>query len=87
LTTIIRELPPNGTLIIKDIEPTPFWKTWFTWILDKMMDYRTPVHYWHPKDVVELLNSLGLRCFKHSLLDYLPYPHVIYIGNKRCEQP
>ena len=80
---IARRLVPHGRMIIKDIEPSPFCKMAFTWLLDKLMDFRSPVHYWPPSQVKQLLLSEGFGAtFKHSLLDYLPYPHVIHIAEK-----
>jgi len=80
---IADRLVPQGRMIIKDIEPSPFCKMAFTWVLDKLMDFRSPIHYWQPSQVKQLLLSQGFgNTYKHSLLDYLPYPHVIHIAEK-----
>ena len=80
LHRIASQLSPGGRLIIKDIEPSPAYKLAFTWALDKLMVMRTPVRYWAPAEVQPLLESLGFTVHRHSMIDYLPYPHIIYIG-------
>ena len=47
------------------------------------MDVRAPVRYWAPQEVEELLLSLGLAVERRRLPDYLPYPHILYVGSKR----
>jgi len=73
----------GGCLIIKDITTRPAYKRWFTWWLDKLMDYRTPVHYWPLDELHALLEDIGFRVRVHEMLDYLPYPHVLYVCTKR----
>jgi 2-polyprenyl-3-methyl-5-hydroxy-6-metoxy-1,4-benzoquinol methylase len=82
ITTLADALTPDGRLIIKDIETKPAYKVLFTWALDKAMDWRAPVDYWHPIHVRRLLESQGLTVVKHSMVDYLPYPHAIYVATK-----
>ncbi len=79
---IAKKLAPDCRLIVKDIEPSPFYKLAFTWLLDKVMDFRAPVRYWAPSEICPLLESLDFEVYKHSMLDYLPYPHVIYVAAK-----
>ena len=86
MATIVSNLAPGGRLLVKDIEPSPSYKLAFTWLLDKLMDYRAPVHYWDAREVQSLLESLGLEVHRHSLIDYLPYPHILYVGT-RGRQP
>lgn len=73
---------PGSRLIIKDIARTPVVKRWFTWWVDKLMDYRAPVHYWDSEELMALLEDIGFRVYVHPILDYLPYPHVLYICEK-----
>ena len=75
-------LAPDGRLVIKDIEPTPRYKLAFTWLLDKLVDYRAPVHYWSAADVRQVLQSLGLQVSHQRMPDILPYPHILYVGTK-----
>ena len=82
MTTIVSHLAPGGRLLVKDIEPSPRYKLAFTWLLDKLMDYRAPVHYWPAEEVQSLLEALDLEVHRHSLLDYLPYPHILYVGTR-----
>lgn len=82
VSTIAANLAPGGRLLVKDIEPSPAYKLAFTWLLDKLMDYKAPVRYWAPKELHPLLESHGFEVRRHSLIDYLPYPHVLYVGTK-----
>jgi 2-polyprenyl-3-methyl-5-hydroxy-6-metoxy-1,4-benzoquinol methylase len=77
-----RILPPGGIFLIKDIDAQHHLKTAFTWILDKIMDYRTPVAYWRQEDLLQLLIETGFDVKVHNMLDILPYPHILYICNK-----
>lgn len=81
--SIAASLEPGGRLLIKDIEPAPAYKLAFTWLLDKMMNPRAPVRYWASREVEELLASLGFAVERRRLPDFLPYPHILYVGSKR----
>ena len=83
MTTIAASLSPGGRLLVKDVESARSPKLAFTWLLDKMMDFRAPVRYWAPDEVQPLLESLGFEVFQHRMIDYLPYPHILYIGTLR----
>jgi 2-polyprenyl-3-methyl-5-hydroxy-6-metoxy-1,4-benzoquinol methylase len=80
LRTIADNLQPGGRIIIKDIEPSPAYKLAFTWALDKLMDLRAPVRYWAPDEIHPMMASLGFEVRRHSMIDYLPYPHVLYVN-------
>jgi 2-polyprenyl-3-methyl-5-hydroxy-6-metoxy-1,4-benzoquinol methylase len=79
LTSLYQHITPGGVLLIKDVNHFPFWKRWFTWWLDKLMDPKTPVHYWPVDDLRGLLVQTGFTVHVHQMLDILPYPHVLYI--------
>jgi SAM-dependent methyltransferase len=89
METIAANLTPGGRLLVKDIEPANSCKLAFTWVLDKMMDYKAPVRYWAPQEVQPLLESIGFTVYQHRMIDYLPYPHILYIGTRRgpTDQP
>lgn len=73
---------PGGVVMIKDIETRPWYKLAFTWILDKVMDFRTPVNYRSKSDMMQMLEEQGFDVKCHQLLDILPYPHILYICRK-----
>ena len=79
LATIKKHLQPGGVLLIKDVADRPFYKRWFTWALDKAMDPKTPVSYWSTQELVALLTDSGFEVYVHQMVDYLPYPHVLYV--------
>ncbi len=76
-------LSDNGILIIKDIETHSKLKVLFTWLLDKAMDYKTPVSYHSREKMIDLASSIGFSVKFHSLVDILPYPHIMYICQKQ----
>ena len=78
-------LSPGGVLLIKDVADRPFYKRWFTLALDKLMDHAAPVDYWSPDDVMALVRSHGFTVYVHRMVDYLPYPHILYICRLAAE--
>ncbi len=79
LEQVAKVLPPEGMLVIKDVDRTPAYKRWFTLALDKLMDPATPVHYWEAGELTALLSDIGFSVRRHLMVDILPYPHVLYI--------
>jgi 2-polyprenyl-3-methyl-5-hydroxy-6-metoxy-1,4-benzoquinol methylase len=79
LEQVAKVLPPEGMLVIKDVDRTPTYKRWFTLALDKIMDPGTPVHYWEAGELTALLSDIGFGVRRHLMVDILPYPHVLYI--------
>ena len=79
LEQVAKVLPPEGMLVIKDVDRTPAYKRWFTLVLDKIMDPATPVHYWEAGELTALLSDIGFDVRRHLMVDILPYPHVLYI--------
>jgi 2-polyprenyl-3-methyl-5-hydroxy-6-metoxy-1,4-benzoquinol methylase len=82
LKTIASNLAPDSRLLVKDIDPTGRYKRAFTWVLDKAMDYKAPVNYWYPDRLQRLLEGLGFEVHRHQMIDYLPYPHILYVNRK-----
>ena len=58
------------------------YKLAFTWLLDKLMDYKAPVRYWAPEEIQPLLESAGFEVHRHRMIDYLPYPHILYVRHQ-----
>jgi SAM-dependent methyltransferase len=83
LEQMAKILPPGGRLLIKDVERRPAWKRWFTHALDRVMDPGTPVHYWAAEDLQALLEEIGFSVYRHLMVDFLPYPHILYICERR----
>jgi hypothetical protein len=76
-------LSPGGILIVKDVDTRPAPKRWFTWTLDKLMAPTAPVRYWSGEELGAALRAAGFEVRRHAMLDFLPYPHVIYIATRR----
>ena len=76
-------LAPGGRLLIKEVDTRPRYKMWFTWFLDQLMDRRATVRYWPQSELAALLSEVGFENYRHALVDYLPYPHVLFICRKR----
>lgn len=83
LQTIHRSLASGGVLLVKDVADRPAFKRWFTWWLDKLMDWRTPVHYWPAAELKRVLEQVGFTVHVHHMIDILPYPHVLFICRKK----
>jgi hypothetical protein len=43
----------------------------------------TPVHYWPAETLVAALEETGFGVRRHLMVDVLPYPHVLYVCQKR----
>ena len=78
LEGICKCLPRGGRLLVKDVDAKPAYKRLFTHALDLAMDPKTPVHYWPSDELRALLTKCGFRVYRHAMVDYLPYPHVMY---------
>jgi 2-polyprenyl-3-methyl-5-hydroxy-6-metoxy-1,4-benzoquinol methylase len=78
LLELYASLKPGACLIVKDVDSRPAYKRWFTFALDKLIDPHTPVHYWDAEELTCLLEEIGFRVYRHAMLDYLPYPHMLY---------
>jgi hypothetical protein len=76
-------LPRGGRLLVKDVDTHPAVKRWFTWILDRAMAPRTPVHYWSAEQLGDTLHDAGFTVHRHLMVDVLPYPHVLYVCEAR----
>jgi 2-polyprenyl-3-methyl-5-hydroxy-6-metoxy-1,4-benzoquinol methylase len=83
LEQLAKTRPPGGRLIVKDVDRSPAWKRWFTHALDKVMDPRTPVRYWAAAELQPLIERIGFRVYRHLMVDVLPYPHVLYVAERR----
>src|SRR4030095_8796770 len=83
LRQLYRCLQPGGHLLVKDVDTHPRPKRWFTWILDRAMAPGTPVHYWPSEALAAALDETGFRVRRHLMVDFLPYPHVLYV----CQKP
>jgi 2-polyprenyl-3-methyl-5-hydroxy-6-metoxy-1,4-benzoquinol methylase len=80
--TIASNLATGGRLLVKDIERAPSHKLAFTWLLDKLMDYKAPVRYWAPREIQPLLERAGFVVHRHRMIDLLPYPHILYVSTR-----
>ena len=83
LEQMAKVLPAGGRLVIKDVERRPAWKRWFTHALDRLMDPGSPVRYWSGEELHALLEEVGFTVYRHLMVDILPYPHILYICERR----
>jgi SAM-dependent methyltransferase len=83
LEQMAKSLPAGGRLLIKDVDARPAWKRWFTHALDRLMDPGTPVRYWGGEELQGLLEEVGFTVYRHLMVDILPYPHILYICERR----
>ena len=83
LAQLRRCLAPGGRLLVKDVDTRPAPKRWFTWLLDKAMAPAVPVHYWSADALAGALEGAGFVVRHHLMVDWLPYPHVLYVCEAR----
>ena len=83
LEQVAKILPAGGRLLIKDVDRRPAYKRWFTHALDKVMDPGAPVRYWDAEVLTRLLGEVGFSVHRHLMVDFLPYPHILYICERR----
>jgi 2-polyprenyl-3-methyl-5-hydroxy-6-metoxy-1,4-benzoquinol methylase len=72
-------LADDGRLIIKDVTTHPFPKIAFTWALDVLMTRGFEMWYWNEKRFYQELSQHFNRVEMYPIVDWLPYPHVIYL--------
>jgi 2-polyprenyl-3-methyl-5-hydroxy-6-metoxy-1,4-benzoquinol methylase len=77
-----KALRPGAVLIVKDVDTQPAYKRWFTHALDLLMSPRGVVHYWPAGELQALLERIGFRVYRHLMVDFLPYPHVLFVCHK-----
>lgn len=82
LEKIYAKLNQGSRFLIKDVNTKPAYKLWFTYLVDKMMDKNATLSYWGQAELVNLVRSIGFEVFYHSMVDFLPYPHILYVCQK-----
>jgi SAM-dependent methyltransferase len=75
-------LVPGARLIVKDVDRRPAYKRWFTHALDLAVSPGSPPHYWAAEALEAALEETGFRVHRHAMVDFLPYPHVLYVCRK-----
>jgi SAM-dependent methyltransferase len=80
ITTCTQHLAADGRLIIKDVTTHPFLKIGFTWALDVLMTRGFEMWYWDEETFCRLLEKHFRRVDTFPISDWLPYPHVVYLG-------
>jgi ubiquinone/menaquinone biosynthesis C-methylase UbiE len=82
LGELYKTIRGGGRLIVKDVDTHPAYKRWFTHALDLLMSPRAAAHYWPAADLQALLQRIGFRVYRHLMVDFLPYPHVLFVCHK-----
>lgn len=75
-------LPVGGVFVVKELDTQPRWQRVFAHALDLAMSPSSPPHYWAQEDMAAALTRAGFSVKRHVLIDYLPYPHVLFIATK-----
>jgi 2-polyprenyl-3-methyl-5-hydroxy-6-metoxy-1,4-benzoquinol methylase len=84
LEQLYKSVTPDGVLLVKDVDTKPALKRLFTHGLDLLMDPGGTIHYWSAESLQSLLEEVGFTVRRHLMVDLLPYPHVLYVGEP-CE--
>jgi 2-polyprenyl-3-methyl-5-hydroxy-6-metoxy-1,4-benzoquinol methylase len=83
LSELHRALAPGAHLLVKDLDTSPSWQRLFAHGLDLAMSPSSPVRYWPTEELSGLLARTGFEVKQHAMVDYLPYPHVLYVCTRR----
>jgi cyclopropane fatty-acyl-phospholipid synthase-like methyltransferase len=83
LAELRTSLAPGGCLVVKDVDTRPAYKRWFTHALDLLVSPGSPPHYWAAETLQAALEDAGFQVVRHAMVDFLPYPHVLYV----CRNP
>lgn len=79
-----RLLAPRGKLIISDVDSGPMWKLILARIADFLLYPNQSVHYGYRKKLLPILEQyFGKRNIKVSTLTHNPFPHILYICQKK----
>ena len=77
-----KALRPGAVLVVKDVDTQPAYKRWFTHALDLLMSPAGVIHYWPAAELQALLERIGFQVSRHLMVDFLPYPHVLFVCRK-----
>jgi 2-polyprenyl-3-methyl-5-hydroxy-6-metoxy-1,4-benzoquinol methylase len=75
-------LPMGGIFVVKELDTQPAWQRVFAHALDLAMSPSSPPHYWAQDELAAELGRAGFSVKRHVLIDYLPYPHVLFVATK-----
>lgn len=76
----------GSVFVLKDVDSRPVLKRLFTRTLDFLVSPRDAVRYWPEAEMRETLTRAGWRVASHAMVDFLPYPHQIYICRKATKE-
>lgn len=79
LAACAAHLAHGGRLVIKDVTTHPFPKIAFTWALDVLMTRGFDMWFRSEQYFYEKLTRHFNRVEMYPIVDWLPYPHVIYL--------
>lgn len=74
-----KKLKKGGVLLIKDIDRSKPIKTFFTWVLDKLMTKFEPVYYQKADDLKNLIKNEKFDVEYQELKSILPFPHYLLV--------
>lgn len=80
-------LSQDGVMIVKDIHRRNKVKLYFTWLLDILMTKNEPVYYFDQQLMRSRMQSMHLHTIEMPINDWLPYPHILYLGFKFSDKP
>lgn len=68
----------EGTMLIKDIAPTPHWRAACNRVHDLLVA-RQWVHYLYPREIRAWLEHCGLECIEQATINRLWYGHMMLV--------
>jgi cyclopropane fatty-acyl-phospholipid synthase-like methyltransferase len=88
LSLVYDRLQPCGRFVIKDVDNTPAYKRFVSWLTDRVMvGMDEPIYYWPVAELTAALEQVGFTVQSFPMPDILPYPHVLYVCEKQGPRP
>ena len=85
LSLVYDRLQPGGRFVIKDVDNTPAYKRFVSWLTDRVMvGMDEPIYYWPVAELTAALAKVGFTVQSFPMPDILPYPHVLYVCEKQA---
>jgi len=74
-----KKLRRGGVLLIKEIDKSKSIKTFFTWILDKLMTKLGPVYYQKSEVFIDFVEKEQFDVEVQEIKSILPFPHYLLV--------
>lgn len=78
-----QKLQPGGLLLIEEVDDSPFWKYWLTYITDVLLNIGDDLFFRNRDSYKELLCRIGFEVHMKEANKNIPWSDILYI----CKKP